>query len=495
MYINVALTGATGTMGGATMEALLREGCFKVRVLARRSGKNIKMLSPLIEDGKISVVWGDLANPDSLKELIEGSDILLHIGGMVSPRADWYPEETMRVNTSSMRNIVDALVSSGRTDMPVINIGSVSQTGNREVSNRFGRTGDPIAPARFDAYAMSKCIAERTLAESPLKRWASLRQSGILYPKLLMKANDPITFHVPLNGMLEWATVEDSARLMVNICKAEIPETFWKRFYNISSGKAYRLTNYEFEEMLLSAIGIKSPKKVFEPQWFALKNFHGQWYADAGKLEKYFSFRENIPASEYFRRMVSKVPSYFRLARFCPSFVMKAFMGHVAMNKTLGTRYWVKSGNEARVDAFYGGMEAYRGIKPWKGYRLEFPETDPAAPELQSILLEHGYDDGASSSSLNATSLQEAAAFRGGLVVSAPDCTGEELLDAKVEWECHDGHRFVLSPRTVLMGGYWCPECMESPDDYPRQAVHNKFLAQVVAPLHDGHDRYKEDTV
>ena len=165
------------------------------------------------------------------------------------------------------------------------------------------------------------------------------------------------------------------------------------------------------------------------------------------------------------------------------------------MNKTLGTRCWVKSGNEARVDAFYGGMEAYRGIKPWKGFRLEFPETDPEPSELQSILLEHGYDDGASSSSLNATSLQAAAAFRGGRVVSAPDCTGEELLDAKVEWECHDGHRFVLSPRTVLKGGYWCPECMESPDDYPRQAVHNKFLVQVVAPLYVGHDGYKEDTV
>ena len=409
----------------------------------------------------------------------------MHIGGMVSPKADWYPEETMRVNTAAMRNIIDALEELSLTDMPVISIGSVSQTGNREVSNRFGRTGDPIAPARFDSYAMSKCIAERMLSESSLTRWASLRQSGILYSKLLGKANDPITFHVPLNGMLEWATVEDSARLMVNICKSDIPDSFWKKFYNISSGKLYRLTNYQFETLILKAIGAPSPEKIFDTKWFALKNFHGQWYSDADVLEELFSFRENLPVREYFRRLASKAPSYLKLAFLCPAFVMKMFMGHVAMNRTLGTRYWIKSGNEARIDAFYGGMAAYNAIAPWKGFSLASPDPDPDEAEVASLSLDHGYDESAPAASLDAAMLEKAAAFRGGRAVSVPDVTGEALWDSPVEWECHDGHRFVLTPRTVLLGGYWCPQCMEKPDDYPRQARYNGFLAQVVAPLHD----------
>lgn len=485
MYKNVALTGATGTMGGETLRAFLKETGFNLKVLARRSEKNIKMLSPLEREGRIEVVWGDLADYESVKRLAQGSDILLHIGGMVSPKADWYPEETMRVNTSAMRNIIDALEELSLTDMPVISIGSVSQTGNREVSNRFGRTGDPIAPARFDSYAMSKCIAERMLSESSLTRWASLRQSGILYSKLLGKANDPITFHVPLNGMLEWATVEDSARLMVNICKSDIPDSFWKKFYNISSGKMYRLTNYQFETLILKAIGAPSPEKIFDTKWFALKNFHGQWYSDADVLEGLFSFRENLPVREYFRRLASKAPSYLKLAFLCPAFVMKMFMGHVAMNRTLGTRYWIKSGNEARIDAFYGGMAEYNAIAPWKGFSLASPDPDPDEAEVATLSLDHGYDESAPAASLDAAMLEKAAAFRGGRAVSVPDVTGDSLWDSPVEWECHDGHRFVLTPRTVLLGGYWCPQCMEKPDDYPRQARYNGFLAQVVAPLHD----------
>ena len=486
MYKNVALTGATGTMGGETMRAFLNESDFNLKVLARPSRKNIKTLSPLEREGRISVVWGDLTDPASVKELVQGCDIVLHIGGMVSPKADWFPQETMRVNTEAMKNIISALVSLSLTDMPVISIGSVSQTGNRDVSNRFGRCGDPIAPARFDNYALSKCIAERMLAESPLTRWASLRQSGILYSQLLGKANDPITFHVPLNGMLEWATVEDSARLMVNICKADIPDGFWRKFYNISSGKKYRLTNYRFEALLLDAIGVPAPERIFDTKWFALKNFHGHWYSDADELERLFAFREDISAEDYFKRLASKAPSYFRLAFLCPSFVIKAFMGHVAMDKTLGTRYWIKSGNRERIDAFYGSIEAYNAIRPWGEFALVCPDTDPGREEISSLCLDHGYDESVPCGSLDAAVLSQAAAFRGGRLVSAPDLKGEALLDSdRVEWECHDGHRFFMKPRTVLLGGYWCPECMQVPDDYPRQALHNKFLAQVVAPLRD----------
>ena len=242
---------------------------------------------------------------------------------------------------------------------------------------------------------------------------------------------------------------------------------------------------YRFEKLILRAIGAPSPEKIFDTKWFALKNFHGHWYSDADRLEELFAFRENMPVEDYFKRLASKAPSYLKLACLCPAFIMKLFMGRVAMNKTLGTRYWIKSGNAARIDAFFGGMDAYDAIEPWGRFRLHSPDTDPGAEELASLRLYHGYDETIPSGRLDASVLQEAAAFRGGKLISAPDVKGEELLDShEVEWECHDGHRFRLTPRTVLLGGYWCPQCMEVPDDYPRQALYNKFLAQVVAPLH-----------
>ena len=61
------------------------------------------------------------------------------------------------------------------------------------------------------------------MAESGLKHWVSLRQTGILYPGIL-KNFDPIMYHVPINGVLEWATIEDSGLLLANVCGDDVPE-------------------------------------------------------------------------------------------------------------------------------------------------------------------------------------------------------------------------------------------------------------------------------
>ena len=86
--------------------------------------------------------------------------------------------------------------------------------------------------------------------------------------------------------MLEWCTVEDSGRLMCNLVTEDaaghLGADFWNHFYNIGSGKEYRISNYEFEHLLLGTLGLAGPEKLFDPNWFILKNFHGQFYADGG---------------------------------------------------------------------------------------------------------------------------------------------------------------------------------------------------------------------
>lgn len=44
----------------------------------------------------VKIVWGDLTDYDSLLEGITGSDYVLHVGGMVSPSADWKPYRTQK---------------------------------------------------------------------------------------------------------------------------------------------------------------------------------------------------------------------------------------------------------------------------------------------------------------------------------------------------------------------------------------------------------------
>ena len=84
-------------------------------------------------------------------------------------------------------------------------------------------------------------------------------------------------------------------------------EEFWKNYYNIGSGKEYRISNYEFECLLLDAIGCPRPEKIFEAKWFTTRNFHGMWYIDGDRLENYLHFRANVPVKEYFKQMAKEI--------------------------------------------------------------------------------------------------------------------------------------------------------------------------------------------
>ena len=482
MKKTVFLTGATGNMGWSGFRELLRKkDRFDIRLLARDSRKNRKLLAPYLDDPAVTVVWGDLMNLEDVKKGVEGADFVLHLGGMVSPAADYFPEKTLKVNVTGMQNVVDAVKAQPRADdIKVVYIGSVAQYGNRMGALLWGRTGDPVRAARFDMYSVSKCAAEKILTDSGLKHWVSLRQSGILYAGIL-KALNPTAFHVPVQGGLEWATVEDSGRLLANVVEDSVPEEFWNRFYNISSGQQYRMSNYEFETRLLKTLGLPSPEKVFRPEWFALKNFHGMWFEDADILEGYLHFRENLPVDEYFTRMKSVLPWYYSLAFLCPAFVVRMVMKPYAFEKGMGTQDWVKNDPE-KMDAYFGGVDKWQQIRSWDDVRPGYMEKDleKALQSGAAAVLDHGYDESKSIYELTDEEIAAAAAFRGGKFLGKKDGGKADGKPGTLyEWECGKGHRFTSSLEYVLLGGGWCPECGYL--TYERsQAPGNRFLGQVL---------------
>ena len=473
MKKTVFLTGATGTMGWAGVQELLaRPDEYAVTVLARKSPKNEKKLAPYAD--KIRIVWGDLMRYEDVLAGVTGADVVLHVGGMVSPQADYYPEKTLKVNVTAAEHVVNAILAQpNAADIKAVYIGSVAQTSDRPVPIHWGRTGDPICPSEFDYYGVSKIVSERVFADSGLKHWVSLRQSGILYPGIL-KNFDPIMFHVPIKGVLEWATVEDSGRLLERVCRDDVPDAFWNRFYNISSGPDYRMTNYEFECRLLKATHCPPPEKIFNTNWFVLKNFHGQYYLDADVLENYLHFRANVPVDDYFQQLSDALPGYFKLAKIVPACVMKAVLRGLANKKTYGTQYWIRHHDADHIRAYYGSMEAYRAIPDWKNFDL----SEPPGRE-KAIHIDHGYDEIVPLEKLTVSDLRHAAEFRGGQLLS-------EAYDGdpakKLTWRCHDGHTFEASPKLILEGGHWCPECLPPEWHYAEQAAHNPFLAQVMRP-------------
>ena len=356
-------------MGWAGFKELYkRKDRFDIRILARDSKKNHKMLDRYAADSAVTVIWGDLTSYEDVLAGVTGSDYVLHVGGMVSPAADYFPEKTMKVNVTAAENVVKAVKAQPNVDdMRVVYIGSVAQYGDRNPPYHWGDVNAPQTPAKYDMYALSKMRAEEIFENAGLKRWVSLRQSGILYPGILKVVN-PTAFHVPVGGVLEWATVEDSGRLLAQICEDWVSEEFWNQKYNISSGEQYRMTNYEFETRLLNGLGLPGPEKVFQPQWFALKNFHGMWYTDGDKLEDFLHFRANTPVDEYFATMKSKLPWFYSLAFLAPAWAVKFFMKPYAFEKGMGTQWWVENDPE-KFEAYYGSREAYDAIKSWDDVR------------------------------------------------------------------------------------------------------------------------------
>ena len=356
-------------MGWAGFQELYkRKDRFDIRLLARDSKKNHKMLDKYAKDPSVTVIWGDLVKYEDVLEGVKGADYVLHVGGMVSPAADYFPEKTLKVNVLSAENVVKAVLAQPNADdIKVVYIGSVAQYGDCNPPYHWGDVNAPQTPAKYDMYALSKIRAEKVFAEAGLKNWVSLRQSGILYPGILKVVN-PTAFHVPVGGVLEWATIEDSGRLLAQVCEDWVPAEFWNQAYNISSGEQYRMTNYEFETRLLNGLGLPGPEKVFKPEWFALKNFHGMWYTDGDKLEDFLHFRANTPIDEYFATMKSKLPWFYSLAFLAPAWAVKFFMKPYAFEKGMGTQWWVENDPE-KFEAYYGSREAYDAIKSWDDVR------------------------------------------------------------------------------------------------------------------------------
>ncbi|MDE6273153.1 MAG: NAD-dependent epimerase/dehydratase family protein [Muribaculaceae bacterium] len=474
----IFLTGATGVMGQQTLHALLSprmaDENYEITVLARSSKINRKKLAPFRDQG-VKVIWGDLTNPDDIEKGVQDADIVLHVGGLVSPAADWVPEKTLKVNTESMANIIASARRSEKRgrEVRVVYIGSVSQYGWRPQPFHWGRVGDPLRIATFDNYALSKNLAERMLSESGLKYWVSLRQTGIMHPGILTKASDPISFHVPQRGVLEWVTDEDSGRLLAEVSRASTPDRFWRNFWNIGGGKTYRKSNYDFMVMTMGAVGTPGPKKVFDYNWFASRNFHGIWYEDSDELDEMFHYRSGETFKEYMDGLKRKLPFYFRLAPLAPAFLIKAVMKGVAKKELLGPLRWIEDNDEERIKAAWGSRESYDNLPSWD-------DADLREPSNMALTMMHGYDEAYSIDQLDLHALREAAEFRGGKLLTEEYVAGD--IYRPLEWECAEGHRFRLSPWSMLRGGHWCEECLREqsvdPEAIKRQAKQNPYLAQ-----------------
>ena len=102
----VFLTGSTGTMGSAAFKELYeRRDMYDIVLLNRGSKKNKETFKKYKYDNSVKIVWGDLMNYEDVLECVNGADYILHVGGLVSPAADYYPKRTLKTNVPLWRTL------------------------------------------------------------------------------------------------------------------------------------------------------------------------------------------------------------------------------------------------------------------------------------------------------------------------------------------------------------------------------------------------------
>lgn len=498
MSITIALTGASGAMGGEALAQLLDSPLdLKIRVFQWNKEKSkTAFYRQTLKRGKnkIELFIGDLATKDDCIRFIDGADYILHCAALIPPRSDHNEQATYACDFLASKNLVDALNENPRKNaMKFVYIGTVAEYGSRNSKTMWGRVGDPIISSDYDLYSMNKIRAERYLFDHRPPHFVSLRQTAIAH-KYLFKNNmsDGLMFHTLWNGPLEWVSDEDSGRLLVHLVEEDQANQlldFWDKIYNIGGGLSCRATGYESISAGFEGMG-KTAKDCYRPYWNAARNFHGCYFLDSQVLEDQLHFRKDSLA-DFWRKMAKRYP-YLPWCHLVPSFLIRDLGIKPLLKNDNAPLYWQKHHEEGKVKAFYGGEEAFHALpRRWENYpllaenhALDGSYFDNAASKKETWaianhqVLDHGFDESKPINELAIADLQQAAKFRGGECLSATMEKGD--LWTPLKFRCAEGHEFMAAPFTILFGGYWCPVC-EQPKPWAtgKLAEKSPFFAQV----------------
>ncbi|MDG1858711.1 MAG: NAD(P)-dependent oxidoreductase, partial [Emcibacteraceae bacterium] len=146
----IALTGATGFVGGHLLEALISQG-FKVKALTRRPQSSLK-----------NVTWisGDFENCAALKELVTNVDVIINVAGLVKAKSK---NDFLKANGIAVSNLLSAIDNENTP-----HIIQMSSLAAREPN--------------LSDYAYSKQEGEKVISNSPYD-WTIIRPPGIYGPR------------------------------------------------------------------------------------------------------------------------------------------------------------------------------------------------------------------------------------------------------------------------------------------------------------------------
>jgi uncharacterized protein YbjT (DUF2867 family) len=234
--LKLAITGATGFVGGRLLELALARG-NQVQALTRRP-----------QDPRAGVAWieGALDRPDSLERLCEGADAVIHVAGVINARDAAGFEAGNVTGTAAM-------------------IAAAEKAGAR----RFVHVSSLAArEPKLSIYGATKAGSEALVAASPLSS-AIVRPPAVYGPgdremlELFRMAKQGFVL-LPPHGRLSVIHADDLGRLLLALADPDTPKGL---LVEPDDGRHRGWTHKEFGQALGKALGrrvvtISTPRPI-----------------------------------------------------------------------------------------------------------------------------------------------------------------------------------------------------------------------------------------
>lgn len=272
--MKILLTGAFGNLGATTLENLLGRKKHEITCFDMKNPRNEREMKRLSAIGKFETCWGDITDPDIVKQAVEGKECILHLAAIIPPLTEQAPDLAKRVNIGGTHNVIEAAKKLSKKPKMVFS-SSITVHGNRHSEPPPRKADETLKPT--DNYTHSKVASEKELRESGID-WTILR-IGAAAPVNVLGSDSfglgslEYSFGIPLDQRIEVVHPVDVATAIANSVEADTAG----KILLLGGGKSCQMTNRIFQTRLFKALGIGM---VREEAFRVPKDESDYWYTD-----------------------------------------------------------------------------------------------------------------------------------------------------------------------------------------------------------------------